>query len=103
MGMASDFLGAARLDQAQRDADGIEIEMGGLMRDRDTGLVALLESLAEHPELGIRDLVNLARWRLDEGLVRDGLVDPVQRKGLHGLRHAHTAGRGGDEVGEGDH
>lgn len=76
MGMASDFLGAARLDQAQRDADGLEVEMGGLMRDRKTGLFALLESLAEHPELGIRDLVNLARWRLDEGLDRDSLVDP---------------------------
>lgn len=76
MGMASDFLGAARLDQAQRDADGLEVEMGGLMRDRKTGLFALLESLAEHPELGIRDLVNLARWRLDEGLDRYGLTDP---------------------------
>lgn len=84
MGMASDFLGAARLDQAQRDADGIEIEMGGLMRDRDTGLVALLESLAEHPELGIRDLVNLARWRLDEGLDRDGLVDPSNGRACMG-------------------
>lgn len=76
MGMASDFLGAARLAQAQRDADGLEVEMDGLMRDHETGLLALLESLAEHPELGIRDLVNLARWRLDEGLDRDGLADP---------------------------
>lgn len=76
MGMASDFLGAARLAQAKRDADGLEVEMGGLMRDHETGLLALLESLAEHPELGIRDLVNLARWRLDEGLDRDGLADP---------------------------
>lgn len=76
MGIASDFLGAARLDQAQRDADGLEVEMGGLMRDHETGLLALLESLAEHPELGIRDLVNLARWRLDDGLDRDGLADP---------------------------
>lgn len=76
MGMASDFLGAARLAQAKRDADGLEVEMGGLMRDRKTGLLALLESLAEHPELGIRDLVNLARWRLDEGLDRNGLADP---------------------------
>lgn len=80
MRIADSFVRASSERRADEAAFAHSREIEHLMRERETGTLALARSLAEHPELGLGGLVQLANWRLEHGLDRPGLTDSSGRR-----------------------